>query len=103
MVVLCLATGIGGIFAALLDLPHTLGFILGGMLVGPSCLDIIERVVQVLVLLLLLVWLLLLLICCWCLKRSCGDVGMEGFHLHICLSSQSKKKKHIYKQFSRDI
>eukprot|EP00615_Pteridomonas_danica_P012317 CAMPEP_0114354110 /NCGR_PEP_ID=MMETSP0101-20121206/19171_1 /TAXON_ID=38822 ORGANISM="Pteridomonas danica, Strain PT" /NCGR_SAMPLE_ID=MMETSP0101 /ASSEMBLY_ACC=CAM_ASM_000211 /LENGTH=568 /DNA_ID=CAMNT_0001495289 /DNA_START=471 /DNA_END=2177 /DNA_ORIENTATION=- len=46
MVVLCLATGVGGLLAALVDLPHTLGYILGGMLVGPSCLDFIKRVVQ---------------------------------------------------------
>uniref|UniRef100_A0A7S2HHK2 Cation/H+ exchanger transmembrane domain-containing protein n=1 Tax=Octactis speculum TaxID=3111310 RepID=A0A7S2HHK2_9STRA len=46
MVVLCLATAVGGLFAALLDLPHTLGYILGGMLVGPSCLGLVQRVVQ---------------------------------------------------------
>ena len=47
MVVLCLATSVGGLLAALVDLPHTLGYILGGMLVGPSCLDAVARVVQV--------------------------------------------------------
>ena len=46
MVVLCLATAVGGLLAAAADLPHTLGYILGGMLVGPSCLDFVERVVQ---------------------------------------------------------
>ena len=47
MVVLCLATAVGGLLAALVDLPHTLGYILGGMLVGPSCVNFIDRVVQV--------------------------------------------------------
>jgi len=44
--VLCLATAIGGLLAALVDLPHTLGYILGGMLVGPSCSNFIVQVVQ---------------------------------------------------------
>jgi Kef-type K+ transport system membrane component KefB len=45
-VVLCLATAVGGLLAAFVDLPHTLGYILGGMLVGPSCLGFIKQVVQ---------------------------------------------------------
>ena len=34
-------------FSALVDLSHTLGYILGGMLVGPWCVNFIDRVVQV--------------------------------------------------------
>uniref|UniRef100_A0A7S2WDJ5 Cation/H+ exchanger transmembrane domain-containing protein n=1 Tax=Rhizochromulina marina TaxID=1034831 RepID=A0A7S2WDJ5_9STRA len=46
MVCLSLAAAIGGLLAASIDLPHSLGFILGGMLVGPSCMSLITRVVQ---------------------------------------------------------
>lgn len=43
IVVLSLATAFGGLLASALRLPHTLGFILGGMIVGPSCLDYVVK------------------------------------------------------------
>lgn len=46
MVALSLATAIGGLVAAFLSAPHTLGYMLGGVVVGPSCLDLIRNLEQ---------------------------------------------------------
>ena len=46
MVVLSLATAIGGLSAAALGAPHTLGYMMGGGLVGPSCLDLVRNLEQ---------------------------------------------------------
>ena len=46
MVVLSLATAIGGLLAASMSAPHTLGYMLGGVVVGPSGLDLIRNLEQ---------------------------------------------------------
>ncbi|KAJ8604826.1 hypothetical protein CTAYLR_001031 [Chrysophaeum taylorii] len=46
MVVLSLSTAIGGLAAAALEAPHTLGTIVGGVVVGPSCLDLVRNLEQ---------------------------------------------------------
>lgn len=46
MVVLSLATALGGLLAAALGAPVTLGNMLGGVVVGPSCLDLVRNLEQ---------------------------------------------------------
>ncbi|KAJ1454544.1 hypothetical protein M885DRAFT_521829 [Pelagophyceae sp. CCMP2097] len=46
MVVLSLATAVGGLLAALCRAPATLGYMLGGVVVGPSCLDLVRNLEQ---------------------------------------------------------
>lgn len=41
------ASAIGGFLADLLKCPVQLGYLLGGVLVGPHCLAIIEQIVQI--------------------------------------------------------
>ena len=46
VVVLSLATAIGGLGAALVHAPHTLGYMVGGVVVGPSGLDLVRNLEQ---------------------------------------------------------
>lgn len=46
MVVLSLSTALGGLLAAALGAPYTLGNMLGGVVVGPSCLDLVRNLEQ---------------------------------------------------------
>ncbi|CAM9541238.1 unnamed protein product, partial [Laminaria digitata] len=46
-VVLCMSAAIGGVVAAGVGLPETLGYIVGGMVVGPSGVDVIRMVKEV--------------------------------------------------------
>ncbi|CAM9597399.1 unnamed protein product, partial [Scytosiphon promiscuus] len=46
-VVLCMSAALGGVVAAGVGLPETLGYIVGGMLVGPSGVDVIRMVKEV--------------------------------------------------------
>ena len=42
-VLLSLATATGGLVASFVRAPHTLGYVVGGMLVGPSGFDLIQK------------------------------------------------------------
>ncbi|CAN0023217.1 unnamed protein product [Discosporangium mesarthrocarpum] len=42
-----MSTTLGGMGLSAIGLPHTLGYIIGGMLVGPSCLNLISMVTEV--------------------------------------------------------
>ncbi|CAM9596913.1 unnamed protein product, partial [Pylaiella littoralis] len=46
-VILCMSAALGGVLAAAVGLPETLGYIVGGMLVGPSGVDVIRMVKEV--------------------------------------------------------
>lgn len=46
IVVLSLSTALGGLLAAALGAPYTLGNMLGGVVVGPSCLDLVRNLEQ---------------------------------------------------------
>ncbi|CAM9338998.1 unnamed protein product, partial [Phaeothamnion confervicola] len=46
VVVLSMAAAIGGALAATLRWPHTLGYILGGMVVGPTGCNLITKVIE---------------------------------------------------------
>lgn len=43
-VILCMSAALGGVMAAGVGLPETLGYIVGGMVVGPSGVDVIRMV-----------------------------------------------------------
>lgn len=43
-VVLCMSAALGGVLAAGVGLPETLGYIMGGMVVGPSGANVIYKV-----------------------------------------------------------
>lgn len=43
-VVLCMSAALGGVLAASVGLPETLGYIVGGMVVGPSGANVIYKV-----------------------------------------------------------
>lgn len=43
-VILCMSAALGGVIAAGVGLPETLGYIVGGMVVGPSGVDGIRMV-----------------------------------------------------------
>ena len=46
VVALSLATAVGGLVAALVHAPHTLGYMVGGVVVGPSGLDLVRNLEQ---------------------------------------------------------
>ena len=47
IVALAIAAALGGLWAVWFNLPATAGFLLGGMVIGPSCWDLVEEIKQV--------------------------------------------------------
>jgi len=47
VVALAIAAAVGGLLAVYMNLPATAGFLIGGMIIGPSCFDTVQEVKKV--------------------------------------------------------